>query len=75
MTQQPVMEIDEIRTKYPAEWVLVEDPELTDVLKVVRGRVIWHCRERDELYQKLKELRPRHPAIFFTGPSRKIYAL
>ena len=66
-----ILTTDEIRSRYDAEWVLVEDPELTPELKVVRGKVVWHSKDRDEVYGKLLELRPKHAACLFTGPLPK----
>ena len=60
--------MDEIQSRYDSEWVLVEDPELTKELKVVRGKVVWHSKDRDEVYQKAIELRPKHAAFLYTGP-------
>ncbi len=62
-----ILTLDEIQSRYDAEWVLVEDPELTKNLEVVRGKVVWHSKDRDEVYQKLLELRPRHPACLYIG--------
>ncbi len=62
-----VLTLHEIEARFDNEWVLVEDPELTVDLKVVRGKVVWHSKDRDEVYRKLLELRPRHPACLYTG--------
>jgi hypothetical protein len=62
-----VLTLEEIEARFASEWVLVADPELTDALVVVRGRVVWHSRDRDEVYRKARELRPRHSAILYTG--------
>jgi hypothetical protein len=45
----------------------VEDPELDGQLNVLSGRVVWHSKDRDEVYQKALELRPTRPAFFYTG--------
>src|SRR6266568_3706551 len=66
-----ILTMDEIRSHCDVEWVLVEDPELTPELKVVRGKVVWHSKDRDEVYRKLLELRPRHAACLYTGPLPK----
>lgn len=62
-----LLTLAEIQTRFDSEWILVEDPLLGDSFSVRSGRVIWHSRDRDEVYQKLLELRPRHPAILYTG--------
>ena len=62
-----VMSQAEIATRFESEWVLLEDPETTDVLEVKSGKVLWHSKDRDEVYRKARELQPRHSAILYTG--------
>ena len=59
--------LEEMETLFDSEWVLVEDPELTKDLKVIRGKVVWHSKDRDEVYQKAIELCPKHAAFLYTG--------
>jgi hypothetical protein len=47
--------------------VLLEDPETTESLEVRSGKVLWHSKDRDEVYRKARELQPEHSAILYTG--------
>jgi hypothetical protein len=62
-----IMTFAEIKAKFVSEWVLLEDPELTPNLEVIRGKVLWHSKNRDEFDRKALELMPKHSAIFYTG--------
>lgn len=62
-----IMTISEIQTQFSSEWILLEDPETTETLEVKSGNVLWHSKDRDELYRKARELRPKHSAILYTG--------
>jgi hypothetical protein len=62
-----VLTLAEIQARFVSEWVLVADPELTESSMVIRGAVLWHSRDRDEVYRKARELRPQHSAILYTG--------
>ena len=62
-----VLSLDDINTRFTSEWVLVGDPELSESLVVIRGKVLWHSPNRDEVYRKARELRPQHAAILYTG--------
>jgi len=66
-TMGEVMTLLEIQSSFDAEWVLMEDPEVTESLQVKRGKVLWHSKDRDEVYHKARELRPKHSAILYTG--------
>jgi hypothetical protein len=63
-----VLIIDEIKTRYPSEHVLLEDPQLDEHLEVLTGRVLWHSKDLQEVYRKGIELRPKHSAFIHTGP-------
>jgi hypothetical protein len=62
-----ILTMAEIERRFDREWVLIEDPELTEDLQVVRGKVVWHSKDRDEGHRKLLELRPKHPAFLYVG--------
>lgn len=57
----------EIEEKFVSEWILLEDPETEDGLNVEGGKVLWHSKDRDEVYQKARELKPKHSAVIYTG--------
>ena len=61
------LSISEIEVRYPCEWVLLQDPETGDDLKVKSGTVLWHSPDRDEVYNKAVELRPKRAAFLYTG--------
>ena len=62
-----LLSVEEIEEKYDSEWILVGQSELDEHYRLVRGRVIWHSKDRDEIYQKLIELHPRDAATLYTG--------
>jgi len=62
-----VMSLAAIREKFDSEWILVGDPETTEGLEVTKGKVLWHSKNRDEVYRKARELSPKSSAILYTG--------
>ena len=52
-----MMTLPEIQSRFDSEWVLVADPEVDEQLRVVRGKVVFHSKSRDEFDRKLIELR------------------
>jgi hypothetical protein len=62
-----VLMIEEIETRYPSEWILIEDPITGEGLELLGGMVRWHSPDRDEMYRKAIELRLRHSATHYTG--------
>jgi len=62
-----VLTIAEIEARFEAQWVLIEDPQTDQSLKVQSGRVRFHSKNRDEVYHKAVELRPKRFAMVYTG--------
>jgi hypothetical protein len=62
-----VLTVEEIRSRYISEWILIVDPEKNSLGLVHAGRVAYHSKDRDELYQKALELRPQRCAFLYTG--------
>lgn len=58
----------EIAARFDGEWVLLQDPETTPGPgEILGGTLLYHNPDRDELYRKALELRPKHSAIFYVG--------
>jgi len=57
----------EIHERFPSEWILMADPELDEQLEVIRGRVVYHSKDRDEVYQRAIELKLNDCAFLYTG--------
>lgn len=70
-----VLTAAQILAQFESEWVLVEDPQTDEALKVQRGKVRWHSKDRDEVYRKAVELRPGRFAILYTGQIPKDTAI
>jgi hypothetical protein len=62
-----VLTLKQIEERFESEWVLVEDPETNKALEVQRGKVLWHSKDRDQVYRKAVELRPKRFAMLYTG--------
>ncbi len=62
-----ILSFSEIKERFDGEWVLIEDPETDDYFNIKQGAVLWHSKDRDEVYRKAREIRPRHSAILYTG--------
>jgi hypothetical protein len=61
------MTIAEIESQFESEWVLVEEPETNEQLEVIKGKVLHHSKDREEVYRKAVSLRPKRSAILYTG--------
>ena len=62
-----VLSITEIEAKFDSEWVLIEDPRTDETLEVHGGTVRCHGKDREEVYRRAVEIRPKRFAIVYTG--------
>ncbi len=59
--------IEEIKKKFRDEWVLVEVLEKDELNHPTKGIVITHSKNRDDIYDALKETKGKHTYQFWTG--------
>jgi len=64
-----IITLAEIEKRFYNEWVPVGDPEFDENDTLTRGKVLWHSKDRDEVYRKDLELRPWSAAYLYTGPT------
>jgi len=64
---EKVMTNAEIESEFDSEWVLVIEPETNEQLEVLKGKVVHHSKDRDEVYRKAIAVRPKRFAILYTG--------
>jgi hypothetical protein len=70
-----ILTIAQIEAQFESEWVLIEDPQTNEALEVQSGKARWHSQDRDEVYRKAVELRPRRFAMLYTGKMPKDTAI
>lgn len=61
------MKWDEIVEGFRDEWVLLDVKEADEYFKPKEGEVIAHSKDKEEVYKKLLEIRPRSFSIEYTG--------
>ena len=62
-----MMTFEEMKKRFDSEWILVKDPEVDEHFQVVRGKVVAHSKDRDEVYRTLADLRLKSSATLYTG--------
>ena len=64
-----LLTIEEIKSRYAPNWVLIVDIESDEVQRIRKGRVVFDSPDRDEVWSKADELcpRPRHLSVRYLG--------
>lgn len=59
--EYPTLTYAEMEARYDGEWVVVVDPVSNDQLEVLRGAVIAHSPDRDELHRQVRQYQAARP--------------
>lgn len=62
-----ILTMEEIEKKFDGEWVLIEDVETDERLEVVRGKVTYHGKDKNELHRRAMKSKSDHLATFYVG--------
>ena len=66
-----VLTLVEMHARFEAEWILVGEPDTDEALEVRSGTVLFHSKDRDEVYRKAIELQPVRFAMVYTGSTQQ----
>jgi hypothetical protein len=62
-----IQTLDQIESQYPSEWVLIGEPQIDEMSRLLGGRVLFHSPNRDDIHRKMLELRLPHFAVRYLG--------
>lgn len=69
------MNVEEIKRKYPDQWVLVKVAKKNELGQPTEGEIIAHSENRDEIYARMKDVKG-HTYTLYTGKiPKKGYAV
>lgn len=64
---EDIITFQQMKERYPDQWLLVACVEMDDQMNVVRGEVLAHSGDRDEIYRRLLDAKGKDMAIEYTG--------
>lgn len=62
-----VLTMEEIERQFDGEWVLIEDVETDERLEILRGKVTYHGKDKNELHRRAKKSESDHLATLYIG--------
>jgi len=62
-----ILSFEEMHQRYPGEWLLIAYTELDDELNVIRGEVLAHSPNRDDIYAAISSKNGKSVTIEYTG--------
>jgi hypothetical protein len=67
ITVPEILSFEEIQRRYPDQWVLIADVEVDEEMQVIRGEVLAHSSDRDEVYDALSMGKGRSLTLEYLG--------
>lgn len=61
------MKWEHIEKEFKGEWVLIECTKMDEEFSLVEGEVLFHHPDKDKVYRKLLELKPKNYTIEYLG--------
>jgi len=57
----------EIERRFKGEWVVIDNPETTEELEIIRGRVVYHGKDREAGDACIDAMAKKRAAVLFVG--------
>lgn len=70
-----VEDIARIKRRYPKEWLLLTNVVADELTRPIKGKLVAHSRNRDDIYDRLPHLRAKSVCITYAGPIPKDLAV
>jgi len=62
-----VFTMKELEALYSVEWVLLANPKHIERLEMLRGELVFHSKDRNEVYKEAHKRKDAHTAILYVG--------
>jgi hypothetical protein len=62
-----IVNFQDIKDRYPGEWLLIGEPVLDPSFNVISGEVLAHSPSRDEIYHQLAQVPAKRVSVEYAG--------
>ena len=62
-----VQPISKLKQRYPKEWLLLTDVTADELTRPIKGKLVAHSKNRDDIYARLGRVRRKSLCIEYTG--------
>ena len=56
-----------LKRRYPKEWLLLTNVVADELTRPIKGKLVAHSKNRDDIYDRLARVRGRSVCIEYTG--------
>ena len=72
---QRLQKVATLRRRYPKEWLLLSNVVADTQTQPIKGKLVAHSKNRDDIYDKLSHVRAKSLCIEYTGKIPKDLAV
>jgi hypothetical protein len=62
-----ILTMTQLESRYSGEWVLLVNPVQNKNSEIMRGKLVFHSKDRHEVYKEAHKRKDAHTAIFYVG--------
>lgn len=62
-----VQTIATLKRRYPKEWLLLTNVVADELTRPIKGRLVAHSKNRDDIYDRLARTRAKSVSVEYTG--------
>jgi hypothetical protein len=62
-----VFTMKELEARYSGEWMLLVNPVHNELMEPIRGELVFHNKDREEVYKEAHKRKDAHTAVFYVG--------
>lgn len=62
-----ILTMKQLESQYSGEWVLLVNPVHDKLMAPIRGELVFHSKDRDEVYKEAHKRKDAHTASFYVG--------
>ena len=67
MKGKRVQRLSALKRRYPKEWLLLTNVVADELTRPIKGKLVAHSKNRDEIYERLAHIRAKSVSIEYTG--------
>ncbi len=67
MKGKRVQTLSTLKRRYPKEWLLLTDVTADELTRPVKGKLVAHSKNRDDIYDRLARIRAKSTCVTYTG--------
>ena len=59
--------LSKLKRRYPKEWLLLTNVVADELTRPVKGKLVAHSKNRDDIYDRLAHIRAKSVSVEYTG--------